>query len=85
MEKTWLRQYPDNVAAEVDVRKYGSLCAMLDETCARYAGQPAFSNLGASLAYRELDELSRRFAAWLQNVAGVAKGDRVALMMPNLL
>ncbi len=70
---------------ELDLDPAESLVSILDHACSRYASQPAFSNLGQSLTYRELDELSARFAAWLQTEAGLSRGDRVAIMMPNLL
>ena len=58
---------------------------MLDRACARYAHKPAFSNMGRTLSYAEFDELTRRFAAWLQSLRGVVAGDRIAIMMPNVL
>lgn len=85
MEKVWLKSYPPDVPAEVRVDEFGSLNALREWTCARFADLPAFSNQGASITYRKLDVLSRSFAAWLQNVAGLSRGDRVALMLPNLL
>ena len=84
MEKIWLNSYPSGVPAEVDLQEYASLKTVLESTCSRYSDLTAFSNLGASISFRELEELSRAFAAWLQH-AGLSKGDRIALMMPNLL
>lgn len=85
MQKIWLQSYPSNVPAEIDVGEFASLKAVLEQTCRRYGDLPAFSNLGAAITYRQLEQLSRAFAAYLQNVAGLAKGDRIAIMMPNLL
>jgi long-chain acyl-CoA synthetase len=84
MEKIWLKSYPSGVPAEIDLQEYASLKDVLESTCRRYADLPAFSNLGAAISFRELEELSRAFGAWLQH-AGLGKGERVALMMPNLL
>ncbi|GAB3537481.1 long-chain fatty acid--CoA ligase [Noviherbaspirillum agri] len=85
MQKPWLQSYPSNVPAEVDLEQFSSLKAVLEQTCRQFKDLPAFTNLGASVTYRQLDELSHAFAAYLQKVLGLAKGDRIAIMMPNLL
>jgi long-chain acyl-CoA synthetase len=85
MEKIWLKNYPPGIPAEVDVQAFGSLRDVLRHSCDRFAGLPAYSNMGAKMRYAELDEHSRDFAAYLQHTLGLNKGDRVALMMPNLL
>lgn len=85
MEKIWLRSYPPGMPAEVDVDRYPSLKALLEASCERFRPLPAFSNMGVTLSYGELDRLSRAFAAYLQQRLGLGKGERVALMMPNLL
>jgi len=85
MEKIWLKEYPQGVPAEINPDEYASLKAILEDSCRQYAALPAYSNLGASLSYADLDRLSRQFGAWLQKVVGLKKGDRVAIMMPNLL
>ncbi|MHB8951098.1 MAG: AMP-binding protein [Rhodoferax sp.] len=85
MEKIWLKNYPPGIAAEVDVREFDSLREVLRRSCERFADLPAYSNMGASMSYAELDQHSRDFAAYLQNTLGLLKGDRVAIMMPNLL
>jgi len=85
MEKIWLKNYPPGMSAEVDVLAFGSLRDVLRQSCDRFADLPAYSNMGAKLSYAELDEHSRDFAAYLQHTLGLSKGDRVALMMPNLL
>ncbi len=85
MEKIWLKQYTQGVPYELDLDPAESLVDILANACGRYAGQVAFSNLGQSLTYRELDDLSARLATWLQTEAGLSRGDRVAIMMPNLL
>jgi long-chain acyl-CoA synthetase len=85
MEKIWLKSYPPGIPAEVNVRRYASLKDILEQSCARYADLPAFSNMGTTMSYAELDQKSRAFGAYLQIEAGLVKGDRVAVMMPNLL
>ncbi|MBW7983292.1 long-chain-fatty-acid--CoA ligase FadD [Enterobacillus tribolii] len=85
MEKVWLKRYPSNVPAEIDPDQYSSLVEMFEQSVMRFADQPAFINMGQVMTYRKLEERSRAFAAYLQNELGLRKGDRVALMMPNLL
>jgi long-chain acyl-CoA synthetase len=85
MEKIWLKSYPEGVPAEIDLRAHASLKDILENSCERYASLPAFSNMGATLTYAQLDRMSRSFGAYLQASAGLSKGDRVAIMMPNLL
>ncbi len=85
MEKIWLKHYPPGVPAEIDPSEIGTLQRLIEDSCREYAGLTAFSNMGRSLSYAEVDELSRRFGAWLQQMAGLKKGDRIALMMPNIL
>ena len=85
VERIWLPHYPPGVAADIDIHRYASLKDLLEQSCARFAARPAFTNLGVSLSYAELERLSRAFAAYLQQVAGLQKGERVAIMLPNLL
>ena len=85
MNKPWLSQYPAGVPADIDVHRFASLKDMLAASCARFASLPAYSAMGETMTFRQLDEASRAFAAWLQQAAGLRRGDRVALMMPNLL
>ena len=84
MEKIWLKHYPKGVPAEIDVNEYASVREVFEESVAKYAARPAFSCMGKSLTFAELDTLSAAFAAWLQG-NGCRKGARVALMMPNIL
>ncbi|MGC9951238.1 MAG: AMP-binding protein, partial [Bryobacteraceae bacterium] len=84
MEKIWLKSYRAGVPAEIDLDEYTSLNDLLAQSCRKFRDLPAFRNLGTTITYAELDRLSRHFAAWLQSL-GLAKGARVALMMPNLL
>ena len=83
MEKTWLKQYPAGVPAEIDVNQYASLVALLDESFTRFADRTAYKFMGKTITFRQVDEASRALAAWLQG-QGLAKGDRVAVMMPNV-
>ncbi|WP_133521581.1 long-chain-fatty-acid--CoA ligase FadD [Buttiauxella sp. JUb87] len=85
MKKVWLNRYPADVAAEINPDRYQSLVDMFEQATARYADQPAFVNMGEVMTFRKLEERSRAFAAYLQQGLGLQKGDRVALMMPNLL
>jgi long-chain acyl-CoA synthetase len=85
MEKIWTQAYPEGIPTEIDVRKYASLKDILERSCQRFGSLPAFSNMGTTLTYSELDRKSRAFAAYLQTGVHLERGDRVALMMPNLL
>ena len=84
MEKIWLKHYPKGVPAEIDVGEYASIREVFEESLAKYATRPAFSCMGKSLTFSELDTLSAAFGAWLQGT-GCKPGARVALMMPNIL
>lgn len=85
LDKVWLKRYPADVPAEIDADHYTSLIEVFENAALRYADQPAFINMGEVMTFRKLEERSRAFAAYLQNELGLKKGDRVALMMPNLL
>ncbi len=85
MEKIWLNQYQKGVPAEIDLSQFASLKDIIEKSCDRYKNLPAYNNMGVTLKYAEVDEHSRRFGAYLQKVVGLAKGDRVAIMMPNVL
>ncbi len=84
MDRIWLQSYPAGVPADIDIEHIPSLVALLETACATYADKVAYLSMGKAMTYRELDEASRAFAGWLQSI-GMKKGDRVALMMPNLL
>jgi long-chain acyl-CoA synthetase len=84
-EKIWLKNYAENVPAEVDPSTYPSVTSLFEESVSRYRDLPALSNMGTTLTYDELDRLTRNFAAFLQGQLGLAKGDRLAIMLPNLL
>ncbi len=85
MDRNWLNQYPPGVPADIDPDRYASLRDIFEQACAAHGHAAAFTNMGATLSYVQLDELSRAFAAWLQKKSGLQAGDRVALMMPNIL
>src|SRR5471030_557993 len=85
LEKVWLKRYPSDVPENIDPDRYSSLVEMFENAALRYADSPAFINMGEVMTFRKLEERSRAFAAYLQNELGLKKGDRVALMMPNLL
>ncbi len=85
INRVWLPQYPEGIPPDVDVKAYASLKEILEKSCARFADLPAYGNMGVSITYRELDRASRDFGAYLQKVAGLQRGDRVAIMLPNLL
>ena len=84
-DRIWLRDYPPDVPAEIDPDTIPSLKHLYEDACHRHASKAAFSNMGVTLTYAEVEERSRRFGAWLQKVAGLGRGDRVAIMMPNVL
>jgi len=85
LEKIWLRHYPPGVPAEIDPDAIPSLKQLFEDALRQHAARPAFTNMGRTLSYAAIDEQSRCFGAWLQQEAGLKKGDRVALMMPNVL
>ncbi|MEP7182387.1 MAG: long-chain-fatty-acid--CoA ligase [Betaproteobacteria bacterium] len=84
MDRIWLKQYPKGVPADIDINEYASLRDVFEESCKLYAARPAFTCMGKSITFEELDTLSTAFGAWLQT-QGCVKGTRVALMMPNIL
>ncbi len=84
IDRFWLKNYPAGVPAEIDPGQYASLVQLLEEAFKKYAALPAYSCMGATLTYRQLDENSAAIGAWLQS-KGLGKGNRVAIMMPNVL
>ncbi len=84
MEKIWIKSYPPGISAEINIDHLDSLVTLFEEACKKYSDQVAYISMDREMTYGELDRLSRDFAGWLQSV-GLEKGDRVALMMPNLL
>jgi long-chain acyl-CoA synthetase len=84
MDRIWLKSYPAGVPADIDPGQYRSLIELFDANIAKYRDRPAFTNMGKTISFDELDKRSRDFGAWLQS-RGLAKGARVAIMMPNCL
>lgn len=84
MDKIWLKSYPPGVPAEIDASQYASVPELLEESFSKYRDRKAFVCMGKAITYGELDKLSRQFGAWLQS-RGLARGARVAIMMPNVL
>jgi long-chain acyl-CoA synthetase len=82
-DRVWLSSYPEGVAADIDSGQYSSLVGLMEESFARYADRTAYSFMGKDISYRRTDEESQALAAYLQSL-GLAKGDRVAVMMPNV-
>jgi long-chain acyl-CoA synthetase len=85
MDRIWLKSYPEGVAAEVDLNQLPTLGRLIDDSCSRFADSVAYVQMGRSLKFSELDRLARNFAAYLQNTARLAKGERIAIMLPNVL
>ncbi len=85
LNKVWLKRYPADVPAEINADRYASLVELFEHAAEQYADKVAFINMGQPMTYRQLEKQSRAFAAWLQQGLGLKQGDRVALMMPNLL
>jgi len=83
MQKSWLRQYPEGVPAEIEVDRHPSLVALLEEAFRQHRRLPMTRFMGRTHRYADIDDLSRAFAAWLQG-EGLERGDRVAVMMPNV-
>jgi long-chain acyl-CoA synthetase len=84
VERIWLKSYPPGVPADIDPGEYASLVELFDKSVRKFAARPAYHSMGKTITYAELDRLSRDFGAWLQ-AKGLAKGARVAIMMPNCL
>ncbi len=83
--RPWLASYPKGMSAEIDVNQFSSVVDVLETSCERFRHRPAFANMGKVLSYDDVDRLSGQFAAFLLGELGLKKGDRVALMMPNVL
>lgn len=83
-DKPWLQQYPADVPAEIDMNEFSSVVDVINKSCAEYRDQTAYVNFGAELSYRQVDDYSRAFGARMQAL-GLKPGDRIAIMMPNVL
>jgi long-chain acyl-CoA synthetase len=84
MNRFWLKSYPPGVPADIDPSRLKSLVDLLRQACTNYRERPAYEQMGRTMTFAQLDELTRDFAAWLQG-AGLVKGDRIAIMLPNTL
>ena len=84
MERTWLKSYPPEIPADIDPRQIKSLKQLIEGSCRSFGPRTAYIQMGRTLSYAELDARSRAFGAWLQ-AAGLMRGDRVAIMLPNVL
>src|SRR5262245_4072722 len=84
MDRIWLKNYPEGVPADIDPKRYSSLVAMFEESLAKHRDAHAYISMDKTLTYGQLDDMSKAFAAWLQG-RGLVRGDRVAIMMPNVL
>lgn len=84
-KRPWLENYPEGVPQEINPDEFPSLSALLKDAFQKFASKPAFENFGKGITFQELDQLSDDFAAYLTKVAGLKKGDKVAIQMPNLL
>ena len=85
VEKVWLKSYPPGIPAEIDPGEFASIRDIFAQSCQRFAALPAFTGLGKTVSYAELERLTRDFGAWLQKEAKLPFGARVAIMSPNLL
>ena len=85
MEKVWLKNYPPGVPETIDVNAYQSVAEVFVQAAEKYGDIPAFSNFGTTLSYDDMNRLTTQLASYLQNLPNMRKGDRVAIMMPNIL
>lgn len=85
MERAWYKNYQDGVPREINPDEYNSISEILEKCFTKFKNKGAFHNMGTTLTYGEIDRLSQKFASYLQNDLKLQKGDRVALMMPNIL
>lgn len=84
MNRIWLKNYPEGVPADINPDQYRSVRELVDEACENFATLPAYTSMGKTLTYAQYRRYARDFAAWLQE-AGLKRGDRIALMLPNVL
>lgn len=85
MDKPWLKSYSPDIPAEIPTPEFHSVREIMEHAFVEYADRPAFTNMGTTLTYRDLDRLSLQFACYLQSKLGLMRGERVAIMLPNLL
>jgi len=85
LERIWLKSYPDGIPDQLPPPEFRSIREMFEHAFETYPDRPSYTNMGASISYRELDELSMQFACYLQQSLGLVRGERVAIMLPNIL
>jgi long-chain acyl-CoA synthetase len=85
VDKIWLKSYAEDVPAEIPTPEFKSLREMIEFAFDEFPDRPAYTNMGTTLSYRDLDRLSMKFACYLQKSLGLVRGERVAIMLPNLL
>jgi long-chain acyl-CoA synthetase len=85
MDKAWLKSYPPGMPETIDVDAYQSVAEVFNQAVAKYGDSPSFTNLGTTLSYADMDRLTSHLASYLQRLPNMSKGDRVAIMMPNVL
>ena len=85
MEKLWLKSYEQGVNPEIDISQYSSISDVFRQSVEKFSDKPAFQNMGKTLTYAEVGKLATDFASYLQNVLKLPRGERVAIMMPNVL
>ncbi|RZM80669.1 long-chain-fatty-acid--CoA ligase FadD [Pseudoalteromonas rubra] len=85
MEKIWLKRYPEGMPETIDPEHYNSLLELFDNSFREFAQLPAYSNMGKTMTYQQVDEATKAVASYIQNTLKLGKGDKVAVMMPNLL
>ncbi|RZQ53960.1 long-chain-fatty-acid--CoA ligase FadD [Pseudoalteromonas phenolica] len=85
MDKIWLKRYPKGMPETIDPEHYNSLLELFDKSFTEYASLPAYSNMSKTMTYQQVDIATKAVASYLQNTLGLGRGDKVAVMMPNLL
>jgi len=85
VDKVWLKSYPPGMPETVDIDAYQSVAEVFEQAAEKYADRPAFTNMGSTLTYAQMDEFTTQLAAYLQNLPDMRKGDRIGVMMPNVL
>jgi long-chain acyl-CoA synthetase len=85
MDKAWLKSYPPGMPSTIDVDAYQSIAEVFNQSVVEFSSSPAFTNLGTTLSYADMDRLTGHLASYLQRLPNMRKGDRVAIMMPNVL
>ena len=85
MQKPWLKSYPAGIPEEIDINEFSSVADIFDSAIAKFSDSPAYTNFGKTISYHDVDVYTAQLGAYLKNEIGLEKGDRVAVMMPNLL